>query len=188
MKLFIYLYPITMYVNWEIHNNAWSYYHERGLENREKGIAEYNIKIKSINNFINDYRKKGFKIAYLGFSKPSGELNKSLFSKIFNFLDTDSFINSKVTFRNHCKNEVYPDEKSIIKELMPLEELIVSGFHYSDCVEKFKNAAKELGVLSKIDGALTNNFFYLIKKSDDVYKELEMLQIEADEFKKRYGF
>lgn len=111
-----------------------------------------------------------------------------MFSKIFNFLDSDLYINSGVTFKNHCKYEVYPDEKSIIKKLMPLEELIISRFHYSDCVKKFSNTANELSIPSEIDVALTNNFFHLIKKSDDVYKECEILQIEAEKLKKRYGF
>ncbi len=67
--------------------------------------------------------------------------------------------------RDECQ---YPDEKTLLhtlQSIMGLEELVVGGFHYDDCVSRFSIAASRLGIKSKRDRLLTEHFFQAVGES-----------------------
>ncbi|MBN1923726.1 MAG: hypothetical protein JW791_03110 [Nanoarchaeota archaeon] len=141
-------------------------------------LKDYTKKIKRINKVIDaDYRQKNYSIAYVCYKKSSGGLDTELLSELFQFKQSDIFVDAGVSLKD-LNDYIYPDESKLLQNLMPVDRLVVAGFHYTDCVTRFFKAAKEMGIDSMIDRALTEGFFYLIKKGD-IRKALRKLDRTA---------
>ena len=108
-------------------------------------------------------RYPGFQVVCVFFSK-LGEKKEPDTSQKWNLFSLEeSYIieASGVTFADHCDNQTYPKESDILALCPdPIDELIVSGFHFSDCVEKIARYVHEQGIQVFVDEDLTNLFFY----------------------------
>ncbi|MDD5054444.1 MAG: hypothetical protein PHG04_03650 [Candidatus Nanoarchaeia archaeon] len=165
MKSFLYLYPIKEYVDYAIMDE--SFYMDAGQK------KDYLIKCQEINDLIDKYfRQKNYKIIYAHFSNSlMGDEGASL-SEIFNFHETDNFLDVKINFSD-IKKKVYPLESELLESLMPVEKLVVAGFHCHDCVSRFHQEALRKGIDSFLEKSLTEQYFYLIKTGKNLEKTLK---------------
>jgi len=119
-------------------------------------------------------RYPGFQVVCVFFSKPSEKKEPDLSQKwdIFSLEESYTIEACGVTFADHCDNQTYPKENDIL-ELCPgpIDELIVSGFHFSDCVEKIAKFAHKQGIQVFVDEDLTELFFYGIKMGVPISRE-----------------
>lgn len=118
----------------------------------------------------------------------------SIFSTRIAKAQSDIIVVSGVIVKNdgHWLSD-YPDWTAILHRI-PESSLIVGGFHYDDCVQKFIKIAKAEGREAKISPILTDLYYSfscwprILKKS---YGTLPMpMCVELDEFlkiKKRYA-
>ncbi|HLB32570.1 MAG TPA: hypothetical protein VJL27_03395 [Patescibacteria group bacterium] len=126
MKVFLFLYPILHYIKEETHGHP--------------------LKLKALKrlNAIIDtrYRQKGYRIFWLLFSvvrKPATPDLLLLDARI-RIGKTDRVLSAGVSFERHCRRLVYPSPKSIIAQIQPVDQLVVGGFHQTDCVDKLARA------------------------------------------------
>lgn len=108
-------------------------------------------------------RYPDFQVVCVFFSK-SGERKEPDLTQKWNLfsLEENYIIGAcGVTFTDHCDNRTYPKESDILALCPdPIDELIVSGFHFHDCVEKIAKYAHKQGIQVFVDEDLTELFFY----------------------------
>ncbi len=152
MKKFVFLYPIKEYIDFEIKNSF------RRIENLPE------VYKKNLNKCIDlRYRKKDFGINYVVFKN-------SLVSEIIDLREDDKIISAEIDYKTH-KKWIYPNPDFVIDKLGKPEELIVSGFHMWDCVEKFAKRAFERGIKTLVDEDLTEFFVSRIAREDFKFEE-----------------
>ncbi len=172
MKTFVYLYPIKAYINQEIKQNSW-------YKNKSEK-EEYITRVKDLNQIIDvKYRRKGYRIVYLNYKNEEGELDNSLLSEYLIFQPSDVFLDVGITC-DDMRNECYPNEKLLIKKLLPIDELIVAGFHRHDCVARFNNAALSMGINSEIESTLTEDYFFFISRGNDFKTQIKEFEDYAN--------
>lgn len=165
MNWFLYLYPIKEYVEHSISNNSYGVKKESYLK-----------KVRTINDYIDEYRKKDYSIAYSVF--PDSKIHD-----LFKIKDSDKIITVNSCFKEMVEDKTHPNLSDVIYSLEGLNDLVFAGFHNGDCVKKMSQKAKEIGFNSSIDRALTEFFFFLAKSHDNIYEGLR----ENDEWAKNYG-
>ena len=154
MKHFLFLYPISYYIDLEI----------------TRGFLGLGGKVSSINDYIDyRYRKKGFAINWLTFNSYQEE--ERFFPKIkihpeIKILQSDRIIKNGINYRDFCScDENYPNPNNIINQLPELTQLVLAGFHREDCVKRIKENALERGIDVSIDRDLTEEFFRIMPKT-----------------------
>lgn len=157
MKEFIFLYPISEIIDFEIKNHGWM---EKG------GIEIFRQKYKTIlNQCINfRYRQKDFGINYAIF-------NGSSVSNVIELQKTDKTIEVGLDFKTHTTKQVdgkylYPDSDYIINQLSGARIIRIAGFHMWDCVERLARRAYEKGLDILVDEDLTEFFTRRLKDPD----------------------
>jgi len=108
-------------------------------------------------------RYKDFQRVYVFFSEPGNRRKPDLsqVSEGFSMNGQDIIGACGVAFENHCKNRVYPKGKDILKLCPePIDELVVAGFHFWDCVNRVARYAWRKGVNVSVDEDLTEFFFF----------------------------
>lgn len=149
-KIFLYLYPIEEY------NRSFKfseeYLQQNGRENPYKVLNECIQK---------RYRDKGYQIVYAIYP------DKSLYG--INLLPTDKIIYTDVTFEQangySCAIK-YPNESYLIAQLGDFDEIVVGGFHFSDCVKRIAEYCYQCGTSALVDLDLTDLFFNIYHKKD----------------------
>lgn len=167
MKSVLIIYPVKEYVDGRYGNSFnlnmlskyWSY-----VLKLPKGAFRNRFGI--INKLIDEYRENKFNVNWLLFSScfDKKEPDISRKSKYFNIKKEDKLIPAGIT-RDELNSYIYPNEEKIISRLDSLSELVLGGFHKSDCVNRFNLKANDLGINSRIDKLLTEDFFELILQS-----------------------
>jgi len=145
MKAFLFLYPISRYTEEE------TFGHPSKLKVLERLNAIIDIR----------YRQKGYRIFWLLFGvvrKPSTP-NLSLLDARLRISKTDKVLSAGVSFERHCRRLVYPSLKSIIAQIQPVDELVIGGFHQTDCVDKLARAAHRQSISVRVDEDTTNQLF-----------------------------
>lgn len=157
-KVFLYLYPIEEYTKCFIHPD--SCYEEYGIEKP----------FPVLNETIDErYRKNGYEIVYALYP------DKQLFG--IDKRDTDKIIYTDISFDEssyydeHGKEKEnfipkYPSEDKLIEQLGDIEELIVGGYHFSDCVKRIAENAYQKGINTLVDMDLTDIFYNVYKQKD----------------------
>lgn len=146
MNKFIYLYPLPEYIDQEI---EWNYNHMNMGNVRKEKAAFRKAYGRILNSCVDErYRKKGFQINWLAFKDHP-------ISEIIEMQKTDKILTAGITFDNHVENKIYPNNDLILDNFAGAENLIVSGFHIWDCVEKFAKRAYERGFNVMVDEDLT---------------------------------
>ena len=158
-KVFLYLYPIEEYA-------------KMFLLHDESKIEK---PLPVLNETINKrYREKGYQVVYALYP------DKELYGIDLDM--TDMIIYTDVKFSeasaydekgNEKKDFIpkYPSEKYIIDQLGEIDELIVGGYHFSDCVKRVAEYALERGINTLIDIDMTDLFFNLYKQKEYFDKE-----------------
>lgn len=165
MKALLYLYPIKEYVDYSISNE--SFY----MKDCQK--KDYLVKCGKINDLIDEhFRQKNYKIIYAHFTDSIKKGSGASFSDLIILRETDLLMDVGIKFEK-IKNKVYPDETALIKKLLPLEKLAVSGFHCQDCASRFHQAALRLKIDSVLEKSLTEQYFYLSKVGFNFKSSLE---------------
>jgi len=172
MKLLLMVYPIKRYVDYNQDHPFTFQQNTFCLNLFERGYTDslqlapgiFRKRFSLINNLINEYRQKGFKVGWAFFSqsKESQEPDIATVSDIFEMNPEDYKISVKVTYEDLMRDEHYPDEENILKVFPGLEKLVVGGFHSRDCVQRFADAAKKMSISTSVDPLLTEEFFPLI--------------------------
>ena len=67
----------------------------------------------------------------------------------------------------------------LLKQLGNIQELVVGGYHFHDCVKRVAEAALQMGINSLVDLDLTDLFFNLYKYED----YFEINNYEAQKYK-----
>lgn len=149
-KAFVFLYPISEIINYEINNNGQTY---------PGGIISFKKLYTKILNTTIDirYRNEGFSIFYATF-------NNHPISSIISLKPEDKIISVGLDYKTHVEQKKYPDQKYILNNLGNVKTLRVAGFHMWDCVEKLAKTAYEHGLDVLVDEDLTEFFSQLIKK------------------------
>lgn len=157
-KIFLYLYPIREY--------------NHSFEFSEEYIQE--MKIESPYKVLNEciqkrYREKGYQIVYAIYP------DKNIYG--INPLQTDKIIYTDVSFKQassynqdgsgkQVKDIKYPSEKYLIEQLGKIDEIVIGGFHFSDCVKKVAEYCYQNGIPTLVDLDLTDLFFNVYHKKD----------------------
>jgi len=139
MKQFLFLYPIPEIINFEIENKCWP-----------ESVNSFNSKYKNALNQCIDlrYRQNGFAINFALFDNHE-------ISDAIELQGSDSIIKVGLSFKEHTKNHIYPDENFIISQLGEINRLVIAGFHMWDCVERLAKGAHEMGLNTLVDEDLT---------------------------------
>lgn len=183
---FLFLYPISEYFDWEIKNNATSFYpaklsqarleefwrrlswasdkqEERAVREgvNQQSYEKFYFAYRSAFNSCVDrrYRQDGFGINWVVFKG-------SEVSSVVDLIAGDRILEADVSYEVHVKEKRYANTDFILDQLdqKSLGHLRVAGFHMFDCVEKLAKRAHERKMDILVDEDLTN-FFSSIMKS-----------------------
>ena len=147
MKEFLFMYPVSDYINWEIRNGSWL---------SKTKIPYRRFYKEMINKTINQrYRENGFGINFAIF-------NNGSISNIIDLQKSDKVVEVGLDFETHCSKKIYPKSNFIMESLgltpQNTEHLRIAGFHMWDCVEKIAKKAYEQGFDTLVDEDLTEFF------------------------------
>ena len=157
-KIFLYLYPIQEYNrSFELSKE---YLHEMGRENPYKILNECIQK---------RYREKGYQIVYTIYP------DKNIYG--ISSLSTDKIIYTDITFeqangynkdgiKKQDKDIKYPSENYLIEQLGDFDEIVIGGFHFTDCVKRVAEYCYQSGFPTLVDLDLTDLFFNVYYKKD----------------------
>lgn len=157
-KIFLYLYPIKEYNNpFEISATDLQ---QLGQENPYEILKECIQK---------RYRENNYQIVYAIYP------DKNIYG--IKPQSTDKIIFTDVTFEQasgynkdgskKCPEEIkYPNEHYLIEQLGDFDEIVVGGFHFSDCVKRIAEYCYQYGVNTLVDLDLTDLFFNVYSRKD----------------------
>ena len=126
------------------------------------------------------YREKGYEVVYATFRyKP---LYKGIEQKPGDsIIYADVFFNEFVAFNPTPDfTPKYPDNQKLLEQIGPMDELVVGGFHVTDCVEKMALTASQNNIKVSIDPEMSDLFF---TNYDEDYFQIDNYNPEA--FKER---
>ncbi len=151
MKSILILYPIQPYAD--------------ALVDEEE-LPEVKVRYAEIYQELIRKRYPDFQMICVMFSAP-GDLVKPDISQLlkgFSVNGNDIIGACGVTFEDHCKKRIYPKEEKILDLCpQPTKELIVTGFHLWDCVDKVAKYAYNQGINVLVDEDLTELFFFSVR-------------------------
>ncbi len=161
MKEFLYLYPIHKFAG-SIIGSRWSNPAERtNIYRRLNEIISYR------------YRENGYQINWLMFnnfydhSKPDLTLaSQELIAP------EDKLILAGITFDDLVLRKTYADPAVILTQINSSpEQLVITGFHLWDCVDKIAEKAYHAGISTIVDEDLTELYFWAYYSSKPILLE-----------------
>lgn len=158
-KIFLYLYPIEEYTKMFLFQN-------------DKLYDDCNVKrpLPILNECIQKrYRDKGYQVVFALY--PDRNIFGIIPKKEDKVILTDvSFDEARACYSDGTqkKNFVpkYPNEKLLLSQLGNIDELVIGGYHSSDCVKRVGEKALNMGIDTLVDLELTDLFFALYKQED----------------------
>lgn len=174
-KIFLYLYPIKEYTSMFL-------FHDDNL------YDEWNVKrpLPILNECIQKrYRDKDYQVVFALYP------DKKIFG--IDFKEEDKVVYTDILFSENSAYDEngnikekfipkYPNEQLLIKQLGDIDELVVGGYHYSDCVKRVAKIGMALGIKTIVDLDLTDLFFNLYKDED--YFDID--KYDPERFKKNF--
>ncbi len=158
-KIFLYLYPIEEYTKMFLFPD-------------DKLYDEWNIKrpLPILNECIQKrYRDKGYQVVFALYPDKNifgiipKEQDKIIYTDIL-FSDNSAIDKYGKTKKDFIPK--YANEKLLIEQLGDVEQLVIGGYHYSDCVKRVGEIALNMGLDTLIDLDLTDLFFALYRDED----------------------
>lgn len=167
-RVFLYLYPIEEYTRIFLCPNI--YYESNHLEH------PFDVLNRTIDK---RYRQKGYEIVYAMY--PDKKVHGIHLEKTDKLIYTDITFTEASGYRpdgSEKKEEeiVYPSEEHLLYQIGLVDELIIGGYHYSDCVKKVALTAYNSGINTLVDLDLTDLFFSLHNKPN--YFNIEEYNLE----------
>ena len=158
-KVFLYLYPIKEYTRMFLFSDDVCY-------------DEWNIKrpFPILNECIQKrYRDNGYQVVFALY--PDKEIYGITPKKEDKIIYTDILFseNSAYDENGKVKNDFipkYPNEQLLIEQLGQIDELVIGGYHSSDCVQRVGEIALNNGINTIVDLDLTDFFFSLYRKEE----------------------
>ena len=207
MKSFIFLYPISEYLDYEIASGAMQHRDRLGVSRFDKQWEHVSSKeeIEALMAEISGFLKTRFKKEYASklnacinqrYRQQGFQVNYALFddtdvSDVIILQPSDNIVRVGMDFATHTTQVdgeyPYPDRDYILDQLDKLELLRLGGFHMWDCVEKIARRAYERGITVLVDEDLTEFFTIRIMREDlaldrypsvDVKDEYEPFSLE----------
>ncbi|MBI4148092.1 hypothetical protein HY490_02270 [Candidatus Woesearchaeota archaeon] len=118
-------------------------------------------------------------------------------SDIFTIHSGDVVLSSQVSYHDAMLVPQYCDGESLLSSIPNLQEIVVGGFHRSDCVQRLADAGRKCGVKSSVDDLLTDHFFMLMRQLLDYdldahlirtgFLDPEMHEDDPEEMKRLFG-
>lgn len=119
----------------------------------DESIIRFNEFYKRwFNNKLNDYRYKGFGINWFVYNGES-------VSDIVNLETSDNIFEVGVSWNLHQRKKVYPCQSFMLEKIQG-RNLVIAGFNFSDCVQRFSNKAIQQKRNVSIDENLTDLAMY----------------------------
>lgn len=176
-KVFLYLYPIEEYTKMFLFHN-------------DKLYDDWNIKrpLPILNECIQKrYRDKGYQVVFALY--PDKNIFGIIPQKEDKVIFTDvTFAEASTSYSNSTPK--YPNEQLLLSKLDKIDELVIGGYHFSDCVKRVGEIALKMGIDTIVDLDLTDLFFTLYKQEDyfkmEEYNPLSYKQNMLNKAKK-YG-
>lgn len=187
MKKFVFLYPITEYIDFEIDRGMRAFHYEDSyneflcrieeVETEEEKEAIRKEAIQEIKKEYGErygtglnscidlrYRRNDFQIYYAVF-------DGSLVSDVIELQQQDRTIEVGLSFKTNTTKQpndeyLYPDQDYILDQIGDVSVLRIGGFHMWDCVEKLARRAHERGLDVLVDEDLTEFFPGRLQDSD----------------------
>lgn len=158
-RVFLYLYPIEEYTKMFLFHNDELY-------------DKKNIKrpLPILNECIQErYRDKGYQVAFALY--PDKNIFGIIPKKEDKIILTDiTFAEASAYYSDGSPKEnfvpKYPNEQFLLNQLGHIDELVVGGYHFSDCVNRVGEAALNMGIKTIIDLDLTDLFFSLYRNNE----------------------
>lgn len=158
-KIFLYLYPIKEYASMFL-------FHD------DKLYDEWNVKrpLPILNECIKKrYRDNGYQVIYALY--PDKEIFGIIPKEEDKVIYTDILFSENSAIDEYGKEKKdfvpkYPNEQLLIEQLDDVAELVIGGYHFSDCVKRVGEMALAMGINTIIDLDLTDLFFNLYRQED----------------------
>lgn len=158
-KVFLYLYPIEEYA-------------KMFLLPEDKLYDEWDVKrpFPILNECIQKrYRDNGQQVVFALY--PDKEIFGIIPKKEDKIIYTDSLFreNCDIDENGNEKKDLvpkYPNEQLLIEQLRDVEQLVIGGYHFLDCVKRVGETSLNMGIDTTIDLDLTDLFFNLYKEED----------------------
>ena len=158
-KVFLYLYPIKEYPKTFTFCDD-DTYKRLDIENPFPILNE---------TIDKRYREKGYEIYYALYP------DKEIYG--IDIKDTDKIIHTNISFseasaidengnRKENFEPKYPNEMYLLNQIGDIDELVVGGYHSSDCVRRVAEIALGHGIDSLVDLELTERFFSLYRNKE----------------------
>lgn len=158
-KVFLYLYPIEEYTKIFLFTND-EMYDVRNIK-RPMPILDECIEKR--------YRNNGYQVVFVLYP------DKEIFGLIPR--KEDKIIYTDITFEENNAYDIngrekenfipkYPNTDFLLNQIGRIDELIIGGYHFTDCVKRVGEEALALGINTTIDLDMTDLFFSLYKKED----------------------
>lgn len=77
----------------------------------------------------------------------------------------------------------YPNEQLLLNQLGNIDELVIGGYHFNDCVKRIGEIALDIGIDTTIDLDLTDLFYSLYRYEE--YFQIE--QYDPKRYKEYWG-
>lgn len=149
MKTFLFLFPTAEFIDFS------TKLHEREFVAGGCSASYLNDLIAS------RYRQNQFRIAWLLFSRPGKPWvpDRAAISEFIHIETRDVVIPCGISFKEMRERKVYPVWRNILRCFNRQGQLVLGGFHATDCVERLAKAAYERGYNVRVDEDLTEIFF-----------------------------
>ena len=151
-KALLFLYPCSHYID-PLEENAKESFAFFNLSDDEVEMC-----MNGINEEIQKYRNDNFTIYFAAFSK-GYKIEEELISSRIDIYPNDKLIPAGISWAPNDKFQ-HPDPSFILGQLkQPIEELVIGGFHESDCCAKLLSAATAQDFNARIEKNVTDSFY-----------------------------
>ncbi len=170
------LYPIRPFIEGDpefptVNSFGYNFWKRGWTETFQIGVSgeEFDRRFRLINELIDEYREGGFAVnwALFGQREDVSVCDESRISPIFDIKSGDRKLSVEISYFDHTRNHVYPNGLEVVRGMGEMEELVVGGFHESDCVPRIVEVARKLGIKASSDWAITDRFFHEMLRSFD---------------------
>lgn len=172
MKRLLFLYPVFPFLDEDpAHPEVRAFYLERVSSTFYPALGRKHVRgrFELINYLLDQYREEGYRVTWLHFSR-FGKPDVRLHHDLFRVREDDDIVPAGIAYEDifyemppvvtdGMIDPRYPDEAGILSRLCP-EEVVIGGFHESDCVQRFRWAAREQGIPASVDSLITDSFFF----------------------------
>ena len=172
MKSVIMVYPDKRYVDYDPEGGG----HPGGLHLSESywtraglGISreEFRRRAGLINTLIDAYRQNDHRVYWAVFSLDGAPTvaDTDNIHHTYKVHPEDTIVPVGVSYKQLKHQGTYPDARAVLRKLSLGDHAVFGGLHSNDCVAKFEQAARSLGVPTEIDELLTERWFFTLLES-----------------------